>query len=324
MKKRILPSVITALVLFIALAIHPAKAAYPEKAIEMIIHMGAGSGPDIEGRVFAAEFSKILGKPVVPINKPGGGGAVAYTMVKNSSPDGYTIAWNSMSILTCTNIGNVPFDYDALDQIGQIMSQPMFFAVRGDAKWKTIQDFVTDAKKRPGTLKVGNAATGSSVHLASLALAQYAGIDVIHIPLGSVRQITALLAGEIDGCFTVSSHVIDLIKSKKLRLLLSTGAKRNPVYPDVPTMKEAGYEVELELFRGISVPKGTPPEVKAKLEDAMMKVAETEAMKNLSAKTGLEIDTKNAAAFEKYLATADKKIKEILKKAGLYRTRKKK
>ncbi len=178
MEKRHFLGAMIAFILIVGLTIHPAGAAYPDKAIEMIIHMGPGSAPDIEGRVFATEMSKILGKPVVPINKEGGGGAVAYTHVKNAKPDGYTIAWNSMSILSCTNIGNVPFDYDALDQIGQVMTQPMWFTVKGDAKWKTLQEFVADAKKNPGKLKVANAGTGSSTHLAALALAQFAGIEV--------------------------------------------------------------------------------------------------------------------------------------------------
>jgi tripartite-type tricarboxylate transporter receptor subunit TctC len=322
MRKSIYFGVMMAFMCVVGFTSHPAWCAYPEKAIELIIHMEAGSAPDIEGRVFASEFSKILGKPVVPINKPGGGGAVAYTHVKNAKPDGYTIAWNSMSILTCTNIGNVPFDYDALEHVGQIMTQPMWFTVRGDAKWKTIQDFVADAKKNPGTLKIGSAGTGSSTHLSGLALEQLANIKVIHVPLGAVRQTTALLAGEIDANFSVSSQVLDLIKAKKLRFLLGTGEERNPVYPDIPTMKESGYDVALELFRGVSVPKGTPPAVKAKLEDALMKVAKTKAMKDLSAKTGLIIVTKNSADFTNYLAKTDKSVKDLLKKAGLYRTQK--
>ena len=309
-----------AFILVVGLATQPAWAAYPEKAIEMIIHMGPGSAPDIEGRVFATEMSKILGKPVVPINKEGGGGAVAYTHVKNSKPDGYTIAWNSLSILACTNIGNVPFDYDALEHIAQMMTQPMWFTVKGDAKWKTMQDFVADAKKNPGKLKVASAGTGSSTHMAALALDQLAGIQIIHVPMGAVRQTTATLAGEVDASFQVSSQVIDLIKTKKLRFLLSTGEKRISVYPDVPTMKEVGYDVVLELFRGVSVPKGTPPEVKAKLEDAMMKVAKTKAMIDLGERTGLIIVTRNGADFTNYLGKTDKLIKDLLKKAGLYRS----
>jgi len=291
-----------------------AWAEYPEKPIQLVIHMGAGSGPDIEGRVFAQELSKVLGQPVIPINKPGGGGAVSYTYVYNSEPDGYTIAWNSMSILTSTNIGNVPFEYDGLEHIGQIMIQPMLICVKADSKWKTAQDFIEDARKNPGTLKTASAAVGSSTHLVTIALQQYAGIDTVMVPLGAVRMLTGLLAGEVDTNTTVSSMIVDMVKAKKVRVLLNTGEERMSTYPDAPTMKELGYDVVLELFRGISVPKGTPPEVKAKLESAMMEVAKTEAMKNLSEKTGLSIKTRNSADFTEYLYERDKQIKEILKK----------
>lgn len=313
-------AVMAAFVLVFGLAIQPASAQYPTKAVEMIIHMAAGSSPDIEGRVFAAEFSKVLGKPIVPMNKPGGGGAVAYTNLKNAAPDGYTIAWNSMGILTSTNIGNVPFDYSAFDHIGQVMTQPMIIAVRADAKWKTMKDFIADAKANPGKFKFANGGTGSSTHLVAEAVTQYAGITVNHMPMGMVRQTTGLLSGEVDLNSTVSSQVIDLVKAGKVRVLLSTGDKRMDTFPEVPTMKELGYDVALELFRGLSVPKGTPADIKTKLYDGMMKVSTTKALKDLGEKTGLAIVTKNSVDFTNYLAKTDGQIKDILKKAGLYRS----
>ena len=319
MKKHLLWALM-AVVLVLGLAIQPAAAQYPTKAVEMVIHMEAGSSPDIEGRVFAAELSKVLGKPIVPMNKPGGGGAVAYTTVHNATPDGYTIAWNSMSILTATNIGNVPFDYSGFDHVAQIMTQPMIIAVRADAKWKTIQEFIADAKANPGKFKLANSGTGSSTHIVSEALTQYAGITVNHMPMGMVRMTTALLSGEVELNTTVSSQIIDLVKAGRVRVLLCSGDKRMDTFPDAPTMKELGYDVVLELFRGVSVPKGTPAAVKAKLEDAMMKVATTKALADLAQKTGLAVSTKNGADFTTYLAKTDGQIKDILKKAGLYRS----
>lgn len=309
-----------AVLLVLGLSIEPASAQYPTKAVELVIHMEAGSSPDIEGRVFAAELSKVLGKPLVPMNKPGGGGAVAYTHVRNATPDGYTVAWNSMSILTSTNIGNVPFDYSAFDHVGQIMTQPMIIAVRADAKWKTMKDFIADAKANPGKFKLANSGTGSSTHIVSEALTQYAGITVNHMPMGMVRMTTALLSGEVELNTTVSSQVVDLVKAGKVRVLLSTGDERMSTFPDAPTMKELGYDVVLELFRGMSVPKGTPADVRAKLEEGMMKVSKTKALDDLATKTGLAVVTKNSADFTKYLAKTDGQIKDILKKAGLYRS----
>ena len=103
----------------------PAAAEYPERAIEFVIPFGAGGGADIEGRLLAKEMSAVLGQPVVAVNKPGAGGAVTYTYVKNAKPDGYVVAWNSTSILTTTNIGNVTFEHSALDHIGRVEYQPM-------------------------------------------------------------------------------------------------------------------------------------------------------------------------------------------------------
>ena len=324
MKKRHFLGTMIAVLIVAGMMIQPAWAEYPEKSIQLVIHMAAGSGPDIEGRVFAKELSKVLGKPVVPINKPGGGGAVSYTYVHNSKPDGYTLAWNSMSILTSTNIGNVPFDYDSFEHVGQIMIQPMLIAVKGDAKWKTAQELIADAKKNPETIKTASAAVGSSTHLVTVALQQYAGIKTVLVPIGATRMLPGLLSGEVDTNCTVSSLIIEMVKAGKVRVLMHSGEGRMSVYPDALPFQELGYDVVLELFRGVSVPKGTPPAIKAKLEEAMMKVAKTKAMKNLSAKTGLSIKTRNSADFTKFLYERDKQIKDILKKAGLYRIKAKK
>ena len=132
-----------ALVLGVAAAATPA-AAFPDKPIEFVIPFGAGGGADIEGRLLAKEMSKVLGVPVTPVNRPGGGGAVTYTHVKNAKPDGYTVAWNSTSVLTTTNLGNTDFTYEALDHVGRVEFQPQPFAIRADAKWKTFADFVAD------------------------------------------------------------------------------------------------------------------------------------------------------------------------------------
>ena len=148
-----------------------AYAAWPNKTIEFIIPWGAGGGADIEGRLLAKEMGKVLGVPVIAINKVGAGGAKAYTHTKNAKPDGYTVVWNSTSILTTTNIGNTSFGPDALDHIGQVEFQPLPFAVRADAKWKTFKEFVDDCRKNPGKYKVANSGTGSSIPISCVASA---------------------------------------------------------------------------------------------------------------------------------------------------------
>ena len=161
----------------------PASAEFPEKAIQFIIPFGAGGGADIEGRLLAKGMAKVLGQPVIPVNKPGAGGSVTYTFVKNAKPDGYTVAWNSTSILTTTNIGNVKFDYNALDHVGQVEYQPMPLVVSAKSKYKTLKDFMAACKAAPGKLKMAFAGFGSGTHLFGLAMMNEAGCKPALLPV---------------------------------------------------------------------------------------------------------------------------------------------
>ncbi len=301
-----------------------AKAGFPEKAIQFVIPFGAGGGADIEGRLLANEMSNVLGVPVVPVNKPGAGGAVAYTFVKNAKPDGYTMVWNSTSILTTSNIGNMPFKYSALDNLGQVEYQPMPFAVRGDAPWKTLKEFADYCRANQGKVKIANSGTGSATHLASLAMVNAMGCKVIHLPVGVKRRNATVLSGEAQAMNAPLTAALNLAKAKKIRLLAIPSAKRNDVIPNVPTAKEAGFAAELDLFRGLSLPKGTPDKIKAKLYNAMDKAAHSAAFTGLAKKKGFTIDTVKTADFEAMLAKEDTKVAAIMKKAGLYQSKAKK
>ncbi|MGI9569918.1 MAG: Bug family tripartite tricarboxylate transporter substrate binding protein, partial [Desulfobulbia bacterium] len=248
-----------------------AQADYPEKSIEFVIPFGAGGGADIEGRLLAKEMSKILGKPVVPVNKPGGGGAITYTYLTNAKPDGYTVAWNSTSVLTTTNIGNTKFDYNAMDHVGQVEYQPMPFVVKAGSKWKNFKDFAADCKANPNKYKIAFAGVGSATHLAAIALTQAADCKAIMLPVKAPQRNAKVLSGEADGAMHIFTNPLKLVRAGKMKFLVLTSSKRNPAVPDVPTAKELGYNLELDLFRGLSVPKGTPDAVKAKLADAMIK-----------------------------------------------------
>ena len=301
----------------------PASAEFPEKAIQFIIPFGAGGGADIEGRLLAKGMAKVLGQPVISVNKPGAGGSVTYTFVKNAKPDGYTVAWNSTSILTSTNIGNVSFTHNALDHVGRVEFQPMPFVVRADSKWKTFQEFVADCKKNPDKYKVANSSTGSATHLAAIAMTNAAGCKVIHLPLGIKRRNAGLLSGEADAMAAPLTGAIRLARAGKFRILAVPSVKRNAVIPDVPTLSELGYPAVIDLFRGLSVPKGTPAAVKAKLADAMTKAARSAAFTKLAKKKGFTIAPQNTAAFEAYLAKMNRDVIAIMKSAGIYQSKKK-
>ena len=300
-----------------------ALAEFPERTIEFIIPFGAGGGADIEGRVLAKEMGKVLGVSLVAINKPGGGGAVTYTYIKNAAPDGYTIGWNSTSVLTTTNIGNVDFKHDAMDHIGRVEWQPMPFAVKADARWASFDDFVKECRDNPGKLKVSNSGTGSATHLAAIALVNAAKCEVTHLPVGIKRRNASVLSGEADAMVAPLTGAVNLTKGGKLRLLTIPSEARNAVVPDVPTAKELGYDAVLDLFRGLSVPKGTPAAIKAKLADAMTKAAHSKAFTDLAKKKGFTVDPLPVAKFEMLLQAEDAKVKAIMEGAGLYQSKKK-
>ncbi len=300
----------------------PAAAEFPTGPIEFVIPFGAGGGADIEGRLLAKEMSKVLGVPLTPVNKTGGGGAVAYTHTKNAKPDGYTIAWNSTSVLTTTNLGNTAFDYNALDHIGRVEFQPQPFVVRADAPWQRFDDFVKDCKAHPETYKIANSGIGSATHTAAIALMNAIGCTVIHLPKGIKGRNTSVLNGESHAMIAPLTGAQRLTKAGKLRILVMPTAERNAIFPDVPTARELGYDAELVLFRGLSVPKGTPEAIKAKLADAMTKAARSDAFMGLAKKKGFTVAPMGHEAFTTYLAEEDKKVKAIFKAAGLYRSKK--
>ena len=298
----------------------PAPAAlgdFPERPIEFVIPFAAGGGADIEGRTLAEEMSKILGVPVVPVNKPGAGGAVAYTYVKNTQPDGYTVVWNSNSILTVTNLGNVPFEHDAMDHIGRVEYQPMVFAVNSRAPWSDFNAFVEDCKANPSGFKVANSGTGSATHLGALALMNAAGCEVVHLPIGIQRRNGSVLSGEADAMLAPLTGAISLARANRFRLLVTLSSGRNPVIPEVPFAAELGIDAGFDLFRGLSVPNDTPLEVKSRLADAMTGAAASEAFMGLAEEAGFTVEPLPVDVFEALLLVEDAKIKRILRDAGL-------
>ena len=322
MKHRIFSS-FGALVIGAASALTGAASAqdYPSGPIEFVIPFGAGGGADVEGRLLAKEMEKHLGVKLIPVNKTGGGGAVTYTYIKNSPPDGMRIGWNSSSVLTTTNLGNTDFDYDAMDHIGMVEYQPQPFVVRSDSEWQSLDDFAKACQANPGTYKIANSGTGSSTHAAAIALMNALGCEVIHLPKGIKGRNKSVLNGEADAMVAPLTGALKLSKAGKLRILASLSAERNPVIPDVPTAKELGYDVVVDLFRGLSVAKDTPQAIKDKLAEAMTMAAESDAFMDLAGKAGFTVAPMGHAQFSTFLADEDVKIKGIFKQAGLYRSK---
>ena len=226
---------------------------------------GAGSAADVTARYLADGMAKTLGVPVPVVNRTGGGGAIGYSHVKQQKPDGHSIIWNSNSISTNYHSGILSFDYKAFDAVARVSVETPVIAVRADSPWKTLQEFIDYAKANPGKVRIGNSGTGSHTHFAASALFLTGGAKVIDVPFGEGQAIVNLLGSRIEGVVQLPAALVAHVKSGDVRVLAVLGSERDPVFPDVPTAKELGFPVALDMWRGIAVPKGTPKPVIAKL-----------------------------------------------------------
>jgi len=288
-------------------------AGFPNQSIEMTVLFG-GSSATI-AQILADSMSKQLGVPVAAVSRTGASGAVGYTYVKSTPPNGYNIVWNSNSISTAYHNGNMKFDYHAFDAVARVGMDIPALAVRTDSGWKTLKEFAAAGKKKK--MKVGISGKGSFTHLASAALFQKMGIDVIYVPYGKGSAPVELLAGRIDAALQWPSQFTAQVQAGKLRVIAVTSSERVPVLPDVPTAKEQGYDVEAVLWRGVATPKGTPKDAIAKLEDAIKKVVMSPAFKAHCAKLGFEPAFLGAAAFDKYIADDDAATAKLMQQLGL-------
>ncbi len=300
----------------------PSRAEYPTKPVEMTILFG-GTANTI-GQLLAQLMTKDLAQPVVPVSRPGGGGAVGYSHVQATPADGYNIVWNSNSISTSHYQGNIPFDYTAFTPIARVSTEVPALAVRSDSGWKSLQDMVEAVKKSGEKLKVGASGKGSFTHLTSVALFTALGIGdkIIYVPYDEGRAPAELLGGRVDAALQWPGQFVSHVKAGTLRVLCVTGDKRVPILPDVPTAKEQGADINITMWRGLAAPKGTPPEVINKLEDAAKKATESKEFQDAAAKIGFTPAYLDKEDFGKLIESDDKTIGKLMSDLGLNKTKK--
>ncbi len=290
---------------------------FPQKRIQMTILFGAGAGADLLGRKLADMVAKDLGQSVVCTNRLGGGGAVGYQYVLNMPADGYNICWNSTSINVVYHQGNMKQDYAAFDGVANLTKEASVLAVRADAPWKTFQEFVDHVKANPGQVTVANSGVGSFNHLIAAAIEDHLGVKFKHIPLNANESTVALLGGKVDAVVNMAMDIITQQEAGAMRAMVVVGEGPLEKLPGVPTMKELGYDLTLMMWRGITVPKGTPPEVIKVLETAFIKAAQTREFKEFGEKYGVIIDTMGSKDFDKLMADSDVIVADIMEKLGI-------
>ena len=295
-----------------------ARAEFPDKPVEMTVLFG--STAKTIAQVLADEMSKALGKPVVPVFKPGGGGAVGYTHVGSQAADGYSIVWNSNSISTSHLRGNMKLSYKDFAPIARVSVESLVVAVKGDSSWKTLKDIAAAAKKSGHKLKVGTAAKGSFTHVTAAAIFDALGIGdkVIYVPLGGQGKVPAeLVAGRLDVAVQFPGQFVSFVKSGDVRMIAMTAGERLSAFPNVPTAKEEGVDVDMSMWRGLAAPAGTPPAVVMKLQDAAKKATESPHFKATLAKLGANVSYMDHEAFGKLIVKDNGRLDKIMKDLGL-------
>ena len=299
-----------------------AQDSYPSHPITMIVPFPPGGVADLTGRPAAYAMEKTLKQRIIVENKVGAGGAVGMTAVANAKPDGYTImmALSSISIIPSAErlFDRKPaYEMNQFAPIALISADPTVLVVRADSPWKTVKDLVEDAKKRPAKINYGSSGIYGTLHMAMAMFEQAAGVKLWHIPYtGAGPAITALLGGQIDALASGPSAVIGQIKGGKMRALAGWGEKRVASLPDVPTLKELGYNAEFYIWSGLFAPAGTPAPVLNALRDAARKAVSDAEFRNAMAKIETPIYYLDAPEFQKFWDKDAKMLGEAVQRIG--------
>lgn len=312
-----------ALAALVAAAALPAYAQqYPNRPITMIVPFAPGGIADITGRPLAASMSRILGQSVVVENKAGAGGAIGHAFVAKSKPDGYTIMTALSSIVVIPEADKVngrPSTYQMSDftPIALLSADPTILLVPAGARWKTLKELIDDARSRPGKISYASSGVYGTIHTCFEMLAQAADVKLLHVPYkGGGPAMTALLAGETD-LGAQSPGVSDPhIRSGKIRVLGSWAGTRTAALPDVPTMKEQGFDVEFYIWAGVFTPAGLPPDVRERITAAVRQSAQDPEFVKALANVNTPVNFKEGRDFDAFLDTDTKRLAEVVRRMG--------
>jgi tripartite-type tricarboxylate transporter receptor subunit TctC len=299
-----------------------AQGTYPTKPITMIVPFPPGGLADTVGRPVAEAMTKNLGQPVVIENKGGAGGGIGMAQVAKANADGYTIlmALSSYSVLPEADVvlgRQQMYAYNALKPIARFTADPVVLAVRADSPWKSVKDFVEDARKRPGALNFGSSGNYGTMHVPMEILKQVAKVHMTHIPYtGAGPAVVALLGGQVDALATGPATVLQHVKAGKIRVLGHWGNGKLQTLPDVPSLKESGYNAEYAQWSGLFVPAATPEPVVQRLREAARAAANDPKVKDVILNAGSPVLYQDMPDFEKYVQSDVRRMADVVKKIG--------
>lgn len=306
----------------VVLALAAQAQSFPSRPVQLIVPFPPGGAVDQAGRAIAGALSSVWKQPVVINTRPGAGGAVGMAAAAAAKPDGYTLLAAHPALLSIPEAEalfgrTASFDRRSFTPLALLVADPVIIVVKGDARWRNLEEFIADARKNPDAIPYGSSGAYSAVHLPIEMLAQAAGIKLKHVPYsGGGPALAAVLGGHVAATVGVPAVMAPQIRSGTLRALAATGAKRVALLPEVPTALERGQEnVEFYLWVGLFAAK-LPDDLAAAIRrDIGRAVVEPEFKANM-AKLGAPLDYRDGPAFADFLERDAARISAAIRRIG--------
>ena len=301
------------------LAVPVFAAGYPERPVKLIVPFGAGGPADVYARILAQHLSQDTGGSFVVEDRPGAGSIIGTDAVAKSAPDGYTLLVMSNTHTTNESlIPNKPYQLMRdFVPVASINYSDLLMVVHPSVPAKTVREFIAYAKAHPGEWNYASSGPGTPYHMAGELFKAMAGINVVHVPhkaSGDMRN--SVLSGNVQMMFDAITVMSALAKDGKVRALATTGAKRNPLTPDLPTVAETVPGYEATIWIGLMAPKGTPKEVVTFLNQAINKTMQKPEVKDAWLKQGAVPMVKTPEEFDAYLRKDIEKWANVVKVSG--------
>ena len=276
---------------------------FPSKPITIVVPWKAGGGTDGLARALAKETTDVLGVSVNVLNKTGGQGTIGHAYGMSARPDGYTVTMVTFELCTYKALGRGHVDASGFTPLMQLNEDPAALTVNADSPYATLDDFIAAAKANPGKIAVGNSGPGVVWHLAAIQFEQKAGIELAHVPFdGAAPAVVQLLGKHIDAVPVSPAEVLQHVEVGRLRTLAVMTTERDPSIPDVPTFRELGVDVLGAGWRGLAVPKTTPPHIVDRLIKGFKAAYDRPTFKEAARKAQLNLKYLDREAFTATLA----------------------
>jgi tripartite-type tricarboxylate transporter receptor subunit TctC len=298
---------------------------FPAKDIMLIVPWAAGGGTDTIARALVKNGRNYFGVNVNVVNKTGGMGAVGMAAAATAVPDGYTVGLITFQLSTYRMMGLADLSYRDYQLIQLLNQSPAAISVAADSKFKTLKDLMEYAKANPGIVTAGHSGAGGGWHLALASIAVREGIKFNFVPFdGAAPTRTAVVGGHIDVATTGIDEVLQLYRAGQIRILAVNDTKRHWLFPDVPTIGEAGYPNPKIIYdwRGLAAPKGVPADRMEILIDGFKKCFDDPEFKKLAHDLGLPLVYRDPKGFEEFLKEMEETLRPALDSVGLLKEKK--